>query len=449
MKFLLFIFLLFTSFHSFAVYTITQGSSSCTMRPDLRQPLIGTTYASRQDAIDVIKSINWASTTCDYSGFSWLYFKGNTVTIKTTNSRNSTGLNFNGTSGCDFNECKTIATNECARTQTTLNQSSYFWRSSGDYDASCNEPPPPEPVKNPEECETLSNNSCSVRGGVSDFTFTDNNNFTYECTFTCGDGSTGDENGSHSGNTDGICNVNDPNDLIDCDVPITDPECVGCGAFTPDETTDLPYNPDGSTVPDGTGTDGITSLQGDVLINEVKKLKNENAKQTIKSANAISDAVADNNNEDKLQGIIDAVNNSGSGSVDVPNLNELMQNDNSNANMITTSISELTGTNDVVRNNLPSDGLVGFYESEYPLGVEGMFKDKVEEFKETEFYVFLEQFKPNFGGTPPNMSFCMNFGSYMNLGCFDLVLDPRIWPALKIFILITAGFTCRKILFGG
>lgn len=101
------------------------------------------------------------------------------------------------------------------------------------------------------------------------------------------------------------------------------------------------------------------------------------------------------------------------------------------------------------RNTEPSEGLEGFYESEYEDGFEGMFSEKMAEYKETEFFAFLEQFKPSFGGSAPNMSFCMNFGSYMNLGCFSLNLDPRIFPALKIFILITAGFTCRKIIFGG
>jgi hypothetical protein len=109
----------------------------------------------------------------------------------------------------------------------------------------------------------------------------------------------------------------------------------------------------------------------------------------------------------------------------------------------------LKGETEIERITEPTKELVGFYESVYEDGVEGMFEGKTAEFQETEFYLFLNQFKPSFGGSPPDMSFCMNFGTYMNLGCFTLVLDPRIFPALKIFILITAGFTCRKIIFGG
>ncbi|NQZ89069.1 MAG: hypothetical protein HRT54_15945 [Colwellia sp.] len=118
-------------------------------------------------------------------------------------------------------------------------------------------------------------------------------------------------------------------------------------------------------------------------------------------------------------------------------------------------VDELKDINDsmsntsVERQQQPTEGLTGFYESVYEDGIEGMFEGKTAEFQGTEFYLFLNQFKPSFGGSPPDMTFCMNFGTYMNLGCFTLNLDPRIWPALKIFILVTAGFTCRKILFGG
>jgi len=422
-----------------------------------------------------------AGTKCDSSTYTHIYEQTSSSISGIFSfmfDRESKKIKWSGYDGCDFNECKEIARQQCEATQTTLNESSYVWRSSADYDASCNLPPPEEPVQTSEECEVLSNNSCNVHGGVSGFLFTDNNDFTYECTFTCGDGSTGDENGSHADGSDGICNENDPNDLIDCDIPIDDPECVGCGAFTPDETTDIPYNSDGSTGTDGTGTDGITSTQGDVLINEVKKLKNENAEQTIKAANSISSAVTGIDNDDKLQGIIDAVKESGGGSgdsyndtglradvnglsntvsntatqalaADSSNLTALMANDNENTRKITDALSSLTEGNGSLINHEPQTAVIGFYNSVYPLGVEGMFAGKVEEFKETEFYAFLDQFKPTFSGTAPDMSFCMNFGTHMNLGCFDLVLDPRIWPALKIFILVTAGFTCRKILFGG
>ena len=105
---------------------------------------------------------------------------------------------------------------------------------------------------------------------------------------------------------------------------------------------------------------------------------------------------------------------------------------------------------DVLTDIEPSEGLVGYWESEYEDGLEGMFLGKLEEYKQTEFFLFLEQFKPQIsGGAAPNYNWCFNFGQYMNLGCHNLSIDPRVFPALKIFILISAAFACRAILFGG
>jgi len=98
----------------------------------------------------------------------------------------------------------------------------------------------------------------------------------------------------------------------------------------------------------------------------------------------------------------------------------------------------------------PSEGLEGFWESEYPDGVEGMFEGKIDELKETEFYLFLEEFNPPISsGSAPMYTLCFNFGPFGNYGCQEIAIDPRVFPALKVFILISAGFGCRRILFGG
>jgi hypothetical protein len=104
----------------------------------------------------------------------------------------------------------------------------------------------------------------------------------------------------------------------------------------------------------------------------------------------------------------------------------------------------------VTTNKKPSDGLKGFWVSEYPDGVEGMFSGKVDELKSTEFYTFLQEFQPEIGvGRPPSFALCFNFGNFGNYGCKEISIDPRVFPALKVFILISAGFGCRRILFGG
>ncbi len=98
----------------------------------------------------------------------------------------------------------------------------------------------------------------------------------------------------------------------------------------------------------------------------------------------------------------------------------------------------------------PSDGLEGFWESEYEDGVEGMFQGKIDELKATEFFLFLDEFKPQIsGGAAPMFNWCFNFGRYMNFGCQTVNIDPRVFPALKVFFLLSSAFACRQILFGG
>lgn len=98
----------------------------------------------------------------------------------------------------------------------------------------------------------------------------------------------------------------------------------------------------------------------------------------------------------------------------------------------------------------PSEGLTGFWVSEYENGLQGVFDEKLIDIKQTEFYGFLDQFNPSIsGGSAPSYNFCFNIGAMGNFGCHDFNIDPRVFPAVRIFILITAGFLCRKILFGG
>ncbi|KGJ86458.1 hypothetical protein GAB14E_0731, partial [Colwellia psychrerythraea] len=98
----------------------------------------------------------------------------------------------------------------------------------------------------------------------------------------------------------------------------------------------------------------------------------------------------------------------------------------------------------------PSDGLKGFWKTDYPDGLVGIMEGKILDAQGTAFYGFIESFNPSLGsGAAPPMQLCFNMGSMANFGCHSLLIDPRVYPAIRIFILITAGFLCRKILFGG
>lgn len=97
----------------------------------------------------------------------------------------------------------------------------------------------------------------------------------------------------------------------------------------------------------------------------------------------------------------------------------------------------------------PKEDLTSFWESEYEEGLEGIWDEKQGELESTAFIGFLDQFQPSFGGGSVNYSFCFNLGAMGNFGCQEMPIDSRIFPAIKIFILITAAFLCRRIIFGG
>jgi hypothetical protein len=449
MKKYYFLFLLLISFESFSIVTFNSLNTSGCYVFHLKKDLIGKKFATFQKADDYYTSLDWPSSCTDSRGQYSDFGLSSVGDFKTRYTRGASGITVSaglyGSEGCNFNECKELATEECARDDTTLNEQEYKYRSSGDYDSSCNPPPPDEPIQSNEECETLSYNQCNTRGSVSNFTFVDNGDFTYECDYTCGDGTTGDKNGALAKDSDGICDPNDPNDLSDCDVSDNqDPNCVsGCGdAYTPDNSNNIEYTADGTNQSDGTGTDNLTNIQGDVLINEIVKLKNENAVQTIKTKNAVVSAVEGIDSNSKLDQVIIAINNSGGGGSQSTDLSSVT----SSLDGIKNSIGSTT----VTKINGPTDSAVSFWVSDYPDGVRSVWNDSKDAFENTEYVQFLSTFNPNLtAGVAADMQFCFNLGAMGNFGCHALPVDSSIWSAIRIFILVSAGFLCRRIIFGG
>jgi hypothetical protein len=148
-------------------------------------------------------------------------------------------------------------------------------------------------------------------------------------------------------------------------------------------------------------------------------------------------------------GIDDAIDNtgqggsgSGTGSVSVnvdlgPVVSELKK--------LNKSISET----EVELKQEPSEGLESFWISDYEDGLEGIVEEKMGELETTAFYSFLDQFQVAPSGASANFDMCFNLGAMGNFGCHNFNVDPRTFPAIKIFILISAAFLCRRILFGG
>lgn len=98
---------------------------------------------------------------------------------------------------------------------------------------------------------------------------------------------------------------------------------------------------------------------------------------------------------------------------------------------------------------IPGEGEpASWWESSYPDGIEGVWSDFAGDIQQTEFLQFVRQFEVDVGGgAPPDFNIC--FTALVDLGCHSIAPPDFVWSVMRLFMLITAAFTCRKLIFGG
>lgn len=98
---------------------------------------------------------------------------------------------------------------------------------------------------------------------------------------------------------------------------------------------------------------------------------------------------------------------------------------------------------------IPGEGEpASWWESSYPDGIEGVWSDFADNIQQTEFLQFVRQFEVDVGGgAPPDFNIC--FTALWDLGCHSIAPPDFVWSVMRLFMLITAAFTCRKLIFGG
>ncbi|WP_233007143.1 hypothetical protein [Rheinheimera faecalis] len=85
----------------------------------------------------------------------------------------------------------------------------------------------------------------------------------------------------------------------------------------------------------------------------------------------------------------------------------------------------------------------------YPEGMTSIYETHKAAFQDSSVHEYLERFNPTISGTAPtSWQFCIDVG-FANLGCHSLELPPYILSFVRLIILITAGFLCRRLIFGG
>lgn len=242
------------------------------------------------------------------------------------------------------------------------------------------------------------------------------------------------------GSIDGVyfCSYDDkdgdgiPDDKNGNGVPDKDETCVNgkCKPNTPDDTT--PPTPE---KPDMTETN--TRLDG--VIGELDSIggKINKTNQTLNGINSGVQGIKQG--QDKANGLLTGMSKDTGLIAD--NTDAIAGN--------TKGLLETVSKTDV-GNTFNPDLSTGFYESSYENGFEGIWAEKSILFEQTETIQFLQQFRFNAGGSPPDTQLCFNMGGSMDFGCADLPTpSPQLLAILKIFILITAAFLCRALIFGG
>lgn len=103
---------------------------------------------------------------------------------------------------------------------------------------------------------------------------------------------------------------------------------------------------------------------------------------------------------------------------------------------------------DVATDSTPSDGIASFYEPEYPNGFQDVWSKNKSLFDNSEMNQYLDSWKLTAAGNAPPMNICFDMG-FADYGCKDFQIDPRVFPFLRIIILVLTAFFCRSLIFGG
>ncbi|MBB1352361.1 hypothetical protein [Pseudoalteromonas sp. SG45-3] len=238
----------------------------------------------------------------------------------------------------------------------------------------------------------------------------------------------------------------------------------------PEPEPDPQPMPDPEPSPDPTPADGSTSSDSLGALNKVNKnldaintnmvsgfdLNNKNLQTVtgeIRNSNDLLSSIKSNTTK-----IVSEMDTVGDG---IGELNDFTKEGNLKLDKSNEELEESTDlqreilnelkkqNNTTVENKFNPNESQSFYESVYENGFQGVWEIQSEAILQTGLFQFLEQFKLSFsGGSAPDMKICFNV--MVDLGCKVIPFDwTVILPFLKLCILLTAAFTCRKIIFGG
>lgn len=112
-------------------------------------------------------------------------------------------------------------------------------------------------------------------------------------------------------------------------------------------------------------------------------------------------------------------------------------------------IGESLGESDVETDSEPSAGIESFYEAEYPNGFQDVWNNNQAAFDASAPAAYVKQWEVSVSGTAPDLNMCFDLGAAGNYGCKTFEIDPRVFPFLRIIILLSTAFLCRALVMGG
>lgn len=108
----------------------------------------------------------------------------------------------------------------------------------------------------------------------------------------------------------------------------------------------------------------------------------------------------------------------------------------------------LNNTGGVSMGITPSDGLNGWYDSEYPEGFTSVMETVTPLYQASKMNQYLDSWKVSVAGEYSFPQICMDIG-IANFGCHSLEIDNRVFPFIRIIMIVSALFLARQLVFGG
>ena len=216
--------------------------------------------------------------------------------------------------GCETeSSCRRDAESDCESGGQAV--TSYDFLGANDYVSEC-APPPPTP--SPESCEESIIAAClGAHGGMATSNFTEDGLGGSSCSGTCQDGTVVDSEPEPEPDCvetpqNNFCDVPDPgNSDLDFGSGGSGSDVLPPSSSSGDVEHEIDYEPDGSTADSQTG---MSTLQGDKLINEVVKSRNNNAETLVSTTDSTNQTIVEKSDDiqntisNSANGIIDAIN---------------------------------------------------------------------------------------------------------------------------------------------